>query len=167
MTRLVLFELFVTSLLLFEHHQQKLLVSWQFSGPYGVTKYGSGWRKDVVNQCLEFGASARFRWVSRLRTIRTARSVLWRNWHLCLTKWSCGDEVSEGSGVFWWRLLLTSEWHLNNKSIRKAQNLVHRDYSKRAHTHTHTHTHARTHAHTHTHTHTDYTANIDLDERRQ
>ena len=57
MTRLVLFELFelfVTSLLLFEHNK-KLLVSWQFSGPYGVTKYGSGWRKDVVNQCLECG----------------------------------------------------------------------------------------------------------------
>ena len=56
MTRLVLFELFVTNLLLFEHqHTQKLLISWQFSGPYGVTKYGSGWRKDVVNQRLEFG----------------------------------------------------------------------------------------------------------------
>ena len=24
---------------------KKPLVSWQFSGPYGVTKYGSGWRK--------------------------------------------------------------------------------------------------------------------------
>ena len=33
---------------------KKLLVSWQFSGLYGITKYGSGWRKDVVNQCLEF-----------------------------------------------------------------------------------------------------------------
>ena len=33
---------------------KKLLVSWQFSGPYGVTKYGSGWRKGVVNQCSEF-----------------------------------------------------------------------------------------------------------------
>ena len=33
---------------------KKLLVSWQFSGPYGVTKYGSSWRKDIVNQCLEF-----------------------------------------------------------------------------------------------------------------
>ena len=53
MTRLVLFELFVTNLLQFEH--QQLLVSWQISGPYGITKYGSGWRKDVVNQCLEFG----------------------------------------------------------------------------------------------------------------
>jgi len=33
-----------------------MLVSWQFSGPYGVTKYSSGWtwRKDVVDQCLEF-----------------------------------------------------------------------------------------------------------------
>ena len=31
MSRLVLFELFVTNLLLFE-----------FCGPYGVTKYGSG-----------------------------------------------------------------------------------------------------------------------------
>ena len=32
---------------------KKLLVSWQFSGPNGVTKYDSGWRKDVVNQRLE------------------------------------------------------------------------------------------------------------------
>ena len=48
--------MYVTNLLLFEHQQtKKLLVSWQFSGTYGVTKYGSGWRKDVVNQCLEFG----------------------------------------------------------------------------------------------------------------
>ena len=37
---------------------KKLLVSWQFSGPYGVTKDGSGWRKDVVNQCLEFALRA-------------------------------------------------------------------------------------------------------------
>ena len=36
---------------------KKLLISWQFSGPYGVTKYGSGWRRDVVNQCLEFAAT--------------------------------------------------------------------------------------------------------------
>ena len=35
----------------------KLLGSWQFSGPFGVTKYGSGWRKDVVNRCLEFRTS--------------------------------------------------------------------------------------------------------------
>ena len=32
---------------------KNLLVSRQFSGPYGVTKYGSGWRNDIVNQCLE------------------------------------------------------------------------------------------------------------------
>ena len=31
-----------------------MLVSWQFSETYGVTKYGSGSRKDVVNRCLEF-----------------------------------------------------------------------------------------------------------------
>ena len=36
---------------------KKLLVSWQFSGPYVVTKHGSGWRNDVVNQCLEFDTS--------------------------------------------------------------------------------------------------------------
>ena len=42
MTRLVLSELFVTNVLLFEHQQKQLLVSSQFSGPYGVTKYGSG-----------------------------------------------------------------------------------------------------------------------------
>ena len=35
---------------------KKLLVSWQFSGLYGVTKYGSGWRKDVVNQCWSLGS---------------------------------------------------------------------------------------------------------------
>ena len=35
----LLFELFVTNLLLFEHQQKLLGV---FSGPYGVTKYGSG-----------------------------------------------------------------------------------------------------------------------------
>ena len=34
---------------------KKLLVSSQFSRTCGVTKYGSCWRKDVVNQCLEFG----------------------------------------------------------------------------------------------------------------
>ena len=33
----------------------ELTVSWPFSGPFGATKYGSGWRKDVVNQYLEFG----------------------------------------------------------------------------------------------------------------
>ena len=67
MTRLVLSELFVTNLPLFEHQQQqKLLVSWQFSGPYGVTKYGSGWRKDVVNQCLELGRDAVFSCLSFL-----------------------------------------------------------------------------------------------------
>ena len=54
MTRLVLFELSVTNLLLFEHQQKKLLVSWQFSWIYDVTKYGSGWWKDVVNLFLEF-----------------------------------------------------------------------------------------------------------------
>ena len=33
---------------------EKLSVSSQFSENYGVASYGSGWRKDVVNQCLEF-----------------------------------------------------------------------------------------------------------------
>ena len=60
MTRLVLFELFVTYYCLSTN--KKLLVSWQFSGPYGITKYGSSGRKDVVNQCLEFGPN--FGWLS-------------------------------------------------------------------------------------------------------
>ena len=62
MTRLVLFELFLTNYCLCTN--KKLLVSWQFPGPCGVTKYGSGWRKDVVNQCLEFvsNATAKGRW---------------------------------------------------------------------------------------------------------
>ena len=34
---------------------EKLFVSWQFLETYGVINYGSGWRKDVVNQRLEFG----------------------------------------------------------------------------------------------------------------
>ena len=56
MTSLVSFELFITNYYCLSTNK-KLLVSWQFSGPYGVTKYGSGWRKDVVNQCLEFVAT--------------------------------------------------------------------------------------------------------------
>ena len=47
-----------------------------------------------------------------------------------------------------------SQHGLNNNNICKAQNLVHRAYSKLAHTHTHTHTHTYTYTHTHTHTHT-------------
>ena len=34
---------------------EKLFVSRQFFETYGVVSYGSGWRKDVVNLCLEFG----------------------------------------------------------------------------------------------------------------
>ena len=34
---------------------QKLSVSWQFFDTYGVINYGRGWRRDVVNQCLELG----------------------------------------------------------------------------------------------------------------
>ena len=61
MTLLVLFEFFVTNLPLSTN--EKLLVSWQFSGIYDVTKYGSGRRKDAVNQCLEFATAPE--WVSR------------------------------------------------------------------------------------------------------
>ena len=32
----------------------KLFISWQFWESCGVINCGSGWRKDVVNQCLEF-----------------------------------------------------------------------------------------------------------------
>ena len=47
-----------------------MLVSWKFSGPYGVTKYGSGWRKDVVNQCLEFDSTAWLVGGQRLQKLR-------------------------------------------------------------------------------------------------
>ena len=53
MTCLVLSELFWQIYYCLSTNK-KLLISWQFSGPYGITKHGSGWRKDVVNQCLEF-----------------------------------------------------------------------------------------------------------------
>ena len=36
---------------------EKLYVSRQFSETCGVINCGSGWRKDVVNQCLEFGTA--------------------------------------------------------------------------------------------------------------
>ena len=36
--------------------KEKLPVRGQFSETCGVISYGSGWRKDVVNQCLEFGS---------------------------------------------------------------------------------------------------------------
>ena len=45
------------------------------SGTYGVTKYGSGWRKDVVNyQCLEFVAAV----YSAAHTASAPLSRLWR-----------------------------------------------------------------------------------------
>ena len=34
------------------------LLNWQFVETYGVFNYGSGWRKDVVNQWLDFGGRA-------------------------------------------------------------------------------------------------------------
>ena len=54
MTRLVLSGLFVTNMLLFEHQQKNCSLADSCLDGYGVTKYGSGWMKDVVNQCLEF-----------------------------------------------------------------------------------------------------------------
>ena len=36
--------------------KQNLLVIWQFSETYGATRYGSSWRKNVLNQWLESGA---------------------------------------------------------------------------------------------------------------
>ena len=42
MTHLVLFELFVTNLLLFEHQQKNCSLADSFLETYGVTKYGSG-----------------------------------------------------------------------------------------------------------------------------
>ena len=50
-----LLELSVTNILPFEHHQKKLFVSREFLETHSVINYGSGWRKDVVNPCLEFG----------------------------------------------------------------------------------------------------------------
>ena len=37
---------------------EKLSGSWQFFEAFDVIDCGSGWRKDVVNQCLEFGLAA-------------------------------------------------------------------------------------------------------------
>ena len=43
------------SCLLQSHCCLSTKVSGQLLETYGVTSYGSGWWKDVVNQCLEFG----------------------------------------------------------------------------------------------------------------
>ena len=108
MTRLVLSELFVINLLLFEHHQQqKMLVSWQFSGPYGVTKYGSSWRKAVVNQCLEFVLDLLFHLLPC--TVQPA-STFSRLWHLLVyarlvwcfhTNWHWQPPHEQARGPFW------------------------------------------------------------------
>ena len=37
---------------------QKLFISWHFWGTCGVINNGCGWRKDVVNQCLEFDSGS-------------------------------------------------------------------------------------------------------------
>ena len=42
MTRFVLFEFFVTNLLLFEHQQNTGSLANSYLEPYGVTKYGRG-----------------------------------------------------------------------------------------------------------------------------
>ena len=52
MTRLVV--VVCNSLTLFGAPTKNCLLADIFSGPCGVTKYGSGWRKDVVNLYLEF-----------------------------------------------------------------------------------------------------------------
>ena len=36
---------------------ENLFVSWRFFETYGRINYGSVWRKDVANQCLQFGLS--------------------------------------------------------------------------------------------------------------
>ena len=42
-----------------------------FSETYGVTSYASGWRKEVVNQCLAFASKDKFVW-SQLYTHSTS-----------------------------------------------------------------------------------------------
>ena len=51
-------ELSVTNIFLFEHQRKTVTCSGQFSKTYGVTNCGSGWRKDVVNLCLEYGTGS-------------------------------------------------------------------------------------------------------------
>ena len=106
MTRLGLSELFVTNLLLFEHHQKKkVLVSWQFSGPYGVTKYGSGWRKDVVNRCSESGVLS----VTGGRHVSLTSGVRWP-----------GDGPDDvGTQVF--RMLEPSHNHEHNNQVQRQE----------------------------------------------
>ena len=65
--------------LLFEH-QQKMLVSWQFSGTYGVTKYGSAWSLCVWLYCATEGVKM------QRNVCFLGQNSMWRlqaclNWH--------------------------------------------------------------------------------------
>ena len=64
---------------------KKMFGSWQLYGTYGVTKYGSGWRKDVVNQCLEF-VKYMSKTYSQVLNIPAEQSVstFSRTWHVFL-----------------------------------------------------------------------------------
>ena len=56
---------------------KKLSLSWQCFEIYGAINYGSGWRKNVVNQCLEFdGFHGQGNWKK-----------------LCLPQWVCVTEM--------------------------------------------------------------------------
>ena len=59
MTRLVLSELFVTNLPVFEHQQKNCSLADSFLDPMAeLSKYSSDWRKDVINWCLEFALAS-------------------------------------------------------------------------------------------------------------
>ena len=64
----------------FEHQRKN--VGWQVSETCGVTNYGSGWRKDVVNRCLEFAVE---HWVFLLLGLTsTETTTVSRGWDLGL-----------------------------------------------------------------------------------
>ena len=90
---------------------KKLLVSWQFSGTYGVTKYGSGWRKDVINQCLEFVLSrAVFRsrapswrpFLLKLTDLSHTRQITYEVWGFHVTDGDVCSDWGECNGCFCW-----------------------------------------------------------------
>jgi len=71
---------------------EKLFISWQFFKTYSVINYGSGWRKGVTNQCLEFESYPQVLPV----------------WMYGIKSTSMGEIVEQGNGYKWY--FITLHW---------------------------------------------------------
>ena len=60
---------------------EKLYASWQFSETYGIINYGTGWRKDKVNQCPPFhNRKPNGHWYGKPQMLHESKLVQWLTW---------------------------------------------------------------------------------------